>query len=103
MRVSQSQESPTRSSGCRNEDQMFPFVSSPGGLLNRVSGALIIFFACGAIHFKAAASTIVVPAGGDLQAALNTAQCGDQVVLQAGASFSGNFILRNRGACTGTD
>src|SRR5436853_6398319 len=36
---------------------------------------------------------INVAAGGNLQAALNQAQPGDQVVLQAGAVFTGNFIL----------
>jgi len=31
--------------------------------------------------------------GGDLQAALNSAQCGETIQLQAGATFSGKFIL----------
>src|SRR5437667_2801861 len=39
------------------------------------------------------ASTISVAAGGDLQAALNAAQPGDVILLQAGATFTGNFIL----------
>jgi hypothetical protein len=34
-----------------------------------------------------------VPAGGDLQAALNNAQPGDTILLQAGATFTGNFVL----------
>jgi hypothetical protein len=34
-----------------------------------------------------------VNAGGDLQAALNAAQPGDEIVLQAGATFTGNFSL----------
>src|SRR3989442_9052121 len=38
-------------------------------------------------------SVITVPAGGDLQAALNTAPRGSVVVLQAGATFTGNFTL----------
>ncbi len=38
-------------------------------------------------------STIFVNAGGDLQAALNNASCGDIVSLQAGATFSGKFEL----------
>jgi hypothetical protein len=38
-------------------------------------------------------ATISVNAGGDLQAALNSANCGDTVQLQAGASFSGRFTL----------
>ena len=38
-------------------------------------------------------STISVNAGGDLQAALNSANCGDTILLQAGATFSGNFQI----------
>ena len=37
--------------------------------------------------------TINVPAGGNLQAAINAAERGDQIVLAAGASFVGNFYL----------
>jgi hypothetical protein len=37
--------------------------------------------------------TIVVRAGGDLQAALNTAQPGDVVALEPGGTFRGNFSL----------
>src|SRR5688572_22208867 len=40
-----------------------------------------------------AASTHVVPAGGDLQAALDAAQPGDTIVLEAGATYTGNFKL----------
>lgn len=38
-------------------------------------------------------STISVNAGGDLQSALNGANCGDTILLQAGAIFSGKFEL----------
>jgi hypothetical protein len=38
--------------------------------------------------------TISVPAGGDLQGALDAAAPGDVVVVQAGATFVGNFVLR---------
>lgn len=38
-------------------------------------------------------ATISVPAGGDLQAALDQAVPGDVIVLQAGASYRGNFTL----------
>jgi hypothetical protein len=34
-----------------------------------------------------------VPAGGDLQAALNAALPGDEIVLAAGATYAGNFVL----------
>jgi hypothetical protein len=38
-------------------------------------------------------TTLTVNAGGDFQGALNRAQPGDTIVLQAGATFTGNFIL----------
>jgi PKD repeat protein len=48
--------------------------------------------------FPATSGTIInVAAGGDLQAALNQAQPGDQVVLPAGAVFTGNFVLPAKG------
>jgi hypothetical protein len=37
--------------------------------------------------------TISVPAGGDLQAALNAAQPGDTILLAPGATYSGEFVL----------
>src|SRR5215475_4906355 len=43
--------------------------------------------------------TITVNAGGDLQSAIDQAQPGDAVELQAGATFTGNFVLPNK---TGT-
>jgi len=53
------------------------------------------------------AATIVVPSGGDFQAALNTANCGDTIVLQAGGSYVTStleqpFVAKAKGACTGT-
>jgi Carbohydrate binding module (family 6)/Right handed beta helix region len=41
----------------------------------------------------AGAATLKVNAGGDLQAALNAALPGDTILLQAGATFTGNFVL----------
>jgi hypothetical protein len=38
-------------------------------------------------------SVIAVNAGGDLQAAMNSAHCGDTIQLQAGATFSGKFSV----------
>src|SRR5262245_61536487 len=40
--------------------------------------------------------TIAVNVGGDLQSALNQAQPGDVILLQAGATFTGNFVLPNK-------
>jgi uncharacterized protein (TIGR03437 family) len=53
------------------------------------------------------AATIVVPSGGDLQAALDTINCGDTIVLQAGGSYVVSqleqpFVAKAKGACTGT-
>src|ERR1041384_6948991 len=42
---------------------------------------------------SARAATVNVPAGGDLQAALNSAQPGDTIVLQAGATYVGPITL----------
>ncbi len=47
-------------------------------------------------HRDVEAGTITVPPGGNFQAALDAAQPGDTIVLQAGASFTGNFRLRNK-------
>lgn len=41
-------------------------------------------------------NTIVVRAGGDFQAALDKAKAGDTILLQAGATFKGNFNLPNK-------
>ena len=46
----------------------------------------------------AAPATIRVAAGGDLQAALDRANPGDVVELAAGATFTGNFVLTEKGA-----
>ncbi len=46
------------------------------------------------------ASTISVPAGGDLQAAINNAQPGDTIELARGAVFSGSYVLTNKGGST---
>jgi hypothetical protein len=40
--------------------------------------------------------TIAVAAGGDFQAALNAAQPGDVITLEAGATFTGRFTLPNK-------
>lgn len=40
--------------------------------------------------------TIIVPSGGNLQAAINQALPGDTIEIAAGATFTGNFILPNK-------
>ena len=58
----------------------------------------------GMVCSGASAATLNVAAGGDLQAALDGAACGDTIVLQAGASYTTTygFVLPNK-VCTGTD
>jgi len=46
---------------------------------------------------------IIVDAGGNLQQALNSAKFGETIVLEAGATYSGNFILPYKGEWSGTD
>jgi hypothetical protein len=46
---------------------------------------------------SAGVATLTVRAGEDLQAALNAAQPGDEVVLEAGATFTGTFRLPRKG------
>ncbi len=46
-------------------------------------------------------SIVTVPAGGDLQAALDKAHCGDTVELEAGAVFLGRFYLRAKNCDAG--
>jgi hypothetical protein len=43
--------------------------------------------------------SISVASGGNLQNAINSAACGDEIVLASGAVFTGNFILPNKN-CT---
>jgi hypothetical protein len=52
----------------------------------------------GAAH--AYAATIDVPAGGSLQSALNAAQPGDVITLAPGATYTGNFVLPDKGPIT---
>jgi hypothetical protein len=51
------------------------------------------------------AKVIEVPAGADLQVALDQARCGETIMLSAGANYrrSTSFMLPYKGKCTGTD
>src|SRR5688500_15407645 len=46
------------------------------------------------------AADIYVAAGASLQAAIDSAQPGDRLLLAPGATFTGNFRLTNKGAAT---
>jgi hypothetical protein len=61
-----------------------------------VCALVIVFASIG----TASAATIHVPAGGNLQAALDAAQGGDVITLASGATYVGNFILRAKPGVT---
>jgi hypothetical protein len=52
------------------------------------------------MNAPAEGATLTVKAGGDLQAALNAAKPGDTILLEAGATFVGNFTLPAKGGTT---
>src|SRR4051812_28919015 len=56
-----------------------------------------LVFAASLMAADTDAATIAVAAGGDLQAAIDAAQPGDVIALAPGASYVGNFLLRNKG------
>jgi hypothetical protein len=59
--------------------------------LTRVAAAVAL--ACGTWVLDARAATINVRAGDNLQAAIDAALPGDTLLLEAGATFAGNFVL----------
>ena len=48
------------------------------------------------VRGQSGGTSIQVPAGGDLQGAINRARPGDTIVLEAGATYVGNFVLPAR-------
>src|SRR5687768_13793631 len=59
-------------------------------LRNNAFAALLILFISASATL---AATHVVPAGGDLQAAINAAVSGDTIIVEAGATYRGPFTL----------
>jgi len=54
--------------------------------------ALTVLLACAAVS-GSVATPIMVPAGGNLQEALNRARPGETILLERGATYPGNFVL----------
>jgi hypothetical protein len=63
-------------------------------------GLLLSLSVLACLSRPSAQGRIVVPAGGDLQGAINRARPGDVIVLSAGATYVGNFTVP---ATTGSD
>jgi len=57
----------------------------------------LVYIQSSLANTPAPGTTIPVSAGGDFQAALNSAGCGDTISLQAGATFTGSFTLPAKG------
>jgi hypothetical protein len=78
--------------------------SGKGRKLTFNSIIAFLFILCAAPLLARAATITVGPASGnqyqDLQAAINAAQPGDTLLLQAGASFTGSFVLPDKGQST---
>jgi putative Ig domain-containing protein len=67
-------------------------VSSNGGF-DGPAELPLIYIQSAMANTPAPGSTITVNAGGDFQSALNSADCGDTIQLQAGATFTGSFTF----------
>lgn len=52
-----------------------------------------VYLQTAAVNTPSSGSTITVNAGGDLQGALDSANCGDTINIQAGATFTGSYTL----------
>jgi hypothetical protein len=57
----------------------------------------VLFLSCSLLSCSLPATEIAVPAGGNLQDAINSAHPGDTITLAAGAVYTGNFVLPNKG------
>jgi hypothetical protein len=66
--------------------------------ISRVFTCLFLFTLVGvsAATISVSAATVNVPAGGNLQAAIDAARPGDEIVLQAGARYQGVIKLRRK-------
>jgi len=68
-----------------------------GSLITRTAAAVAFVLALFvSVRGQSGGTSIQVPAGGDLQGAINRARPGDTIVLEAGATYVGNFVLPAR-------
>jgi Putative Ig domain len=72
-----------------------PFATSGGGS-DGPAQLPKTYFNTAMTNTPAPGTTIVVPTGGNLQAALNNATCGETIKLTAGATFKGLFTLPSK-------
>jgi len=70
--------------------------SSPRSIFRFTLITLTFLLLLTGTHRATQAATLTVPAGGDVQSAINAAQPGDTILLEAGASFTGPFSLPHK-------
>lgn len=75
---------------------MICVIGDTSSSLHRIFKCAIIIALVVLAASSASAATITVPAGGNLQSAINAAQPGDTIVLDAGATYTGDFVLPNK-------
>jgi len=83
----------TDANGKTNSRSLTLSVSSSTGSFDGPAELPRVFMQTSLANTPAPGNTIPVPSGGNLQTALNSANCGDTVALQAGATFTGKFTL----------
>ena len=79
-----------------------PVPTSPGGTgtLNAIATMAALPRASVATAYPSPVRQVRVAAGANLQAAIDNAQPGDELLLAPGATFTGNFRLPNKGSST---
>jgi hypothetical protein len=75
------------------EGQSSPAQSSPGAQFDGPAELPRIYIKSSLADTPAPGKVLALKAGGDLQDALNQVACGDTITLEAGATFTGTFLL----------
>jgi uncharacterized protein YjdB len=79
-----------------------PVSTSPGGsgTLNAIANLAELPRASASTTYPSPSRQVRVAAGANLQSAIDAAQPGDELLLAPGATFTGNFVLPNKGSST---
>jgi uncharacterized protein YjdB len=77
-----------------------PSIPGGTGTLNSIATLAELPRATVSTTYPTAVRQVRVAAGADLQAAINAAQPGDELLLAPGATWTGNFTLPNKGTST---
>jgi uncharacterized protein YjdB len=79
-----------------------PLPTSPGGsgTLNAIAAMAELPRASVSTTYPSPSRQVRVAAGANLQSAIDAAQPGDELLLAPGATYTGNFVLPNKGSST---